>query len=223
MTAIRRLEAAAHRSLALIHFAVKRFVAEDKRSFLGDMALRAACAAERNDSRTAFKIIRLLGGFQPRRLKSVRLTDGTLTRDAAQAAERWEEHFVELFAGSSLPLPSLAATEPTSSVPLRQFRPSPSSIASAIARMGTGKAVGPDEVPAELPKAGGDALAIRVHTLIDRVVTSQRWPWCWKGGRIATLWNKKATTRSATTAGGSSCRTTSARSCLTSSRSTSPR
>ena len=191
MAATRRLEAATHRSLALIHVAVKRFVAEDKRSFLGDMALRAACAAERNDSRTAFKIIRLLGGFQPRRLKSVRLKDGTLAKDAAQAAERWEEHFVELFAGSSLPLPSFAATEPVSSVPLQRFRPSPSGVASAIARVGSGKAVGPDEVPAELLKAGGDALAIRVHALIDRVVTSQRWPWRWKGGRIATLWKKK--------------------------------
>ena len=191
MTAIRRLEAATHRSLALIHFAVKRFVAEDKRAFLGDLALRAACAAERNDSKEAFKIIRLLRGFQPRRLKSVRLKDGTLTKDAAQAAERWEEHFVELFAGSSLPMPSLTATEPASVMPVRQFRPSPSSVASAIARMGTGKAVGPDEVPAELLKAGGDALAVRVHALIDRVVTSQRWPWRWKGGRIATLWKKK--------------------------------
>jgi hypothetical protein len=191
MMAMRRLEAAVYRALALIHFAVKRLVADDKRIFLDDMAMRAASAAERNDSKTAFKIIRLLGGFQPRRLKSVRLKDGTLATDATQTAERWEEHFVELFAGSSLPLPSLATTEPTAPVPLRRFRPSPSAVASAIARTGSGKAVGPDEVPAELLKAGGCALAIQVHSLIDRVVTSQRWPWRWKGGRVATLWKKK--------------------------------
>jgi hypothetical protein len=188
---LRRVEAAAHRTLALLHHTVKRLVAADKRAFLDDMALRAASAAEHNDSKTAFKIIRLLGGFQPRRLKSVRLKDGSLAHDAAQAAARWEEHFVELFAGASLPQPALAATEPMNVVPIQRFRPSLTDVASAIARTGTGKAVGPDEVPAELLKAGGCAIAVCVHPLIDRIVVSQRWPWRWKGGRVATLWKKK--------------------------------
>eukprot|EP00972_Heterocapsa_arctica_P063314 9341544-Heterocapsa_arctica.AAC.1 len=67
------------------------------------MAHRTACAAEHNDNRVAFKIIRLLGGFSPRRPKSVRLRDGTLARSNDQFAERWEEHFAELFAGARLP------------------------------------------------------------------------------------------------------------------------
>eukprot|EP00972_Heterocapsa_arctica_P042205 6221792-Heterocapsa_arctica.AAC.1 len=89
------------------------------------MAHRAAYTAEHNDNRAAFKIIRLLGGFSPRCLKSVRLRDGALARSSDQCAERWKDHFTELFVGARLPDSASTATEPCCPVPVAGFRPSP--------------------------------------------------------------------------------------------------
>ena len=50
-------------------------------------------------------------------------------------------------------------------------------------------------MPAEILKAGGDVLAIRLHSLLDRIVQSQQWPWRWQGARIARLWKKKGDCR----------------------------
>ena len=57
----------------------------DKREFLRDMAFNAAVAAESGDSRQSFRIIRLLGGFSPRKPKSVLLEDGSVAQDYVPA------------------------------------------------------------------------------------------------------------------------------------------
>ena len=92
--------------LAHLHAATKVMVLRDKREFLRDMAFNAAVAAESGDSRQSFRIIRLLGGFSPRKPKSVLLEDGSVAQDYQQGAERWERHFVSLFAGKRLEHPS---------------------------------------------------------------------------------------------------------------------
>eukprot|EP00972_Heterocapsa_arctica_P115832 16449909-Heterocapsa_arctica.AAC.1 len=33
-------------------------------------------------------------------------------------------------------------------------------------------------------------MAVKLHSIVDRVVSSQRWPWRWKGGRTASLWKR---------------------------------
>ena len=98
---------------------------------------------------------------------------------------------MELFTGQVLCHARITITPPLRPLPVSTFRPPPKNVADVIQQMGCGKAVGLDEVPAEILKAGGDVLAIQFDSLIDRIVQSQQWPWRWQGGRIATLRKKK--------------------------------
>ena len=82
---------------------------------------------------------------------------------------------MELFTGQVLRHASDTITPPPRPLPVSTFRPPPQDVADVIQQMGCGKAVGLDEVPAEILKAGGDVLAIRFRSLIDRIVQSQQW------------------------------------------------
>ena len=55
-----------------------------------------------------------------------------------------------------------------------------------------GKAVGPDGLPAEVIKAGGDVFGIKLFDVVTRTVDSEVFPVQWKGGRIADLFKGKS-------------------------------
>jgi hypothetical protein len=167
LAATRRLLAGALHTLGLIHVAMKHFIWDDKADFLWRMASRAATAAEYQDSRAAYKIVRLLSGFQPRRFKTVRMRDGTISSSASQYAERWEDHFTELLQGAILNNPTSTVTAPAQPLQPIGFRPSVTRVEKKIQQLGDGKATGPDDIPSELMKAGGAAFAARLHAIID--------------------------------------------------------
>eukprot|EP00973_Karenia_brevis_P052909 7353960-Karenia_brevis.AAC.1 len=62
------------------------------------------------------------------------------------------------------------------------FQPSLAAWAGALGDLGHGKAIGLDEIPAELIHAGGDAFAVRSFGIYENLVKHERWPWRWKGG-----------------------------------------
>ena len=65
---------------------------------------------------------------------------------------------------------------------------SPSRIERAISKLGLNKGTGKDEVPAELLKAGGFPLAVKIADVCARIVTSEVWPVDWCGGRLVDLY-----------------------------------
>ena len=68
---------------------------------------------------------------------------------------------------------------------------SPTTTSKAIAELGCGKGVGPDGIPAELLKAGGGAMAVKVSEVYARVAADERWPLAWTGGRINDIFKGK--------------------------------
>ena len=63
----------------------------------------------------------------------------------------------------------------------------PVATAAAFAKLDNNKAVGPDDIPAELLKAGGDALACKFAEVNLRTARGLSWPIQWRGGRLANI------------------------------------
>ena len=186
-----RVVAVVLRSITLLHVAVVRYTRQDRLDFIEGMALRAQSAALSCDFRTSFQLVRLLAGCTPRPLQAVRLKDGRLSATAAQRDARWQEHYCDLFNGYVVDNPSVLVTRPGALAQHHEFRHSCSQLEGAIQRLGNNKGLGPDELPAEVAKAGGSAFAVKLYGITSRIVGEERWPVQWKGGRLASLWKKK--------------------------------
>ena len=186
-----RIVAVVTQSITLLHVAVVQCTRRDRLDFIEGMAVRAQAAALANDYRTSYQLVRLLAGFAPRPLQAVRLKDGSLSTTAAQRDARWQEHYCELFNGYVVDNPSALATAPARPVREHAFLHSCAQLECAIQRLGNNKGLGPDELSAEVAKAGGSPFAVKLHEITSRIVSDERWPVQWKGGRLASLWKKK--------------------------------
>ena len=84
----------------LVKAMVSVMAKKDKLMFYNDAAFRAAKCAERGDFAGTFKVVRSLGKFSPTPIKAVRLSDGTITKTAAERELRGQEYFADLYRGT---------------------------------------------------------------------------------------------------------------------------
>ena len=140
--------------------------------------------------------VRRLGCYKPRQLPGVRKQDGTPTLDAEDEAATWEAHFADLLIGELLPhLLEPPPPDPPDPADLAEARrvlgPLLLRVRAVLAKMKGGKAVGPDQVPAELLQAGGEFLVQRIADVLERVLETGVLPVMWRGGRLARLYKGK--------------------------------
>ncbi|CAK0870212.1 unnamed protein product, partial [Prorocentrum cordatum] len=177
--------------LSEAHRAIRGMVMDDKRQLMHDMAWKAACANEHNDSKESCRIVRLLGGFKPQAIEAIANKDGSLVKTPAERADRWIEHFTELFAGYTLSSWKDAKTVHPGPYATGAFNPTLTEVDAKIQALGADKAQGPDGLPPGVIKAGGCPKAVHVHSIVHDMVVTRSWPARWKGGRMATPWKRK--------------------------------
>ena len=132
-------------------------------------------------------------------LPAVARLDGSLAQDPDEVRERWIEHFsanegghrcsTEALAGlcqarqrrQRLEVPAMAAEE----------LPSRLQLEDALRRSATGRAVGPDGVPAELLHFGAGSIAAPIYQLLLKTVLTLEEPLAFKGGLVHHLWKGK--------------------------------
>ena len=125
-------------------------------------------AADRNDAKTLYRIVRELSGAPSGSGVSIKSKDGqTLPTQEAQD-RRWVEHFAEL-----LNQPQLTSTftenllAPAEDLPVDDEPISPAETKAAIAALKNGRAPGLDEITAEMLKHGGQCLIDELTALLN--------------------------------------------------------
>ena len=134
-------------------------------------------------------------GSRPVTSQNIKDEDGKVLRDASQICARWARHFSKLLNTKSPTLdPRLAARVkcwPTC-VPLDDL-PSLGETEEAIRGMANSKAVGPDDLPAEVIKLfldGDQGLLYDFHAIIVAVWQTGEVPQQWKDATIKVLFKK---------------------------------
>jgi len=112
--------------------------------------------------------------FKPR-FNSIQSAAGHNLTKPLYIAERWREYCsdkTELYSSNETQqhIPQSGSREPP---PLR------SEVAHALRQIADRKAPGPDEVPAELMKCGGDRVADRLHGICLGIWQDGQWPEDW--------------------------------------------
>ena len=124
-----------------------------------EIANSAEAADKAGDARSTYRLIRSLGAFRTTTLPGIKLADGSFALDAEQESEIWNEHFAALLCGDlvdTLVEPPAPATPVIRDVDEAVAANGP--LTDEVQHMNTSlpnnNALGMDQIPAELWKAG---------------------------------------------------------------------
>ena len=177
---------------------VKRSIKNDKRDCIDDLARQAETAAGQGSLRNLYLVTKkLLGKFQQTD-KPVKEKNRNPLTTTKEQLKRWTEHSRELL--NSPPDTPSAETE----LPISCDKPSKAEIKKAIMTLRSGKAAGPDEIPAEAIKADKETAINMLYSFFSNIwegeVLAQ-----WKEGIIIKLPKKETLGTAATIEGSCSC------------------
>ena len=126
--------------------------------------------------------------------------DGSLAQDADEVRERWIEHFSLNEGGRRCPTEELVSACQARQrlqrldVPdsFASELPSRLQLEAALRGSATGRAVGPDGLPAELLHYGAGSIALPIYQLMLKMVLRLEEPIAFKGGFVHHLWKGKS-------------------------------
>ena len=162
---------------------VKKKCREDKKAWIEERCRKAEEAAQKNDSRTLYKIAKELSGTSANQNIPIKNKQGKTLTSEDEQKQRWVEHFDE----------TLNQPEPVSLFPETAFQEkmveidanmgviSFGEVEEAIKTLKANKASGEDGIQAELLKHGGDELTEQVTKLLNK---------CWEHGTVPEEWTR---------------------------------
>ncbi|CAH8515410.1 unnamed protein product [Schistosoma haematobium] len=162
---------------------VKRSIRTDKRKYVEDLATTAEKAAREGNMRQLYDTTKKLSGNRRKPERPVKSKEGEVITNIEEQQNRWVEHFKELL-NRPAPLnpPNIegAPTDP----PINVGPLTIEEISMAIRQIKSGKAAGPDNIPAEALKADVETTARILHILFNKIWDEEQVPKDWKEGLL---------------------------------------
>ena len=137
----------------------------------------------RNRTKDTFATVNRLTKQACPSVKSVKSESGETLTEQAEIMNRWKNYCEILY----------STCEPVEEMKLegeREPTPTYGEVEKAIKSMKTRKAEGPDEIPAELLKLGGETVTAAMHRLITHVWITRNWPEDWTQSTFVPLFKK---------------------------------
>ncbi|XP_078682384.1 uncharacterized protein LOC144916861 [Branchiostoma floridae x Branchiostoma belcheri] len=162
---------------------VKKHCKIDKNTWLDNKATEAQKAADRNDTRTLYRIARDLSGSNSGTGVPIKDKNGKTLLSEEEQNQRWAEHFKETL---NQPEPQEVYTFPDvdgNELDVDCDNITEDEVANAIKNLKNHKAAGIDQISAELLKKGGDIMLKKLTKLCNT---------CWELGKTPLDWRKGA-------------------------------
>ena len=167
---------------------VKKSAHQDKRRFVNDLGKEAQDAADRRDTRTVYKIAKVLTGSFTNRSSVVKDKQGNVLAKVEEQMTRWAEHFQEVM-NRDKPAETLDFVNavPQQSIEMKKGKITVEEIASAIKETKGNRAPGEDRVTADMLKADPHLSAQMLVRLFNQAWGKEKVPDDWKKGIIVKL------------------------------------
>ncbi|CAH8650638.1 unnamed protein product [Schistosoma curassoni] len=147
---------------------VKRSIRTDKRKYVENLAMTAGKAAREGNMRQLYDVTKKLSGHRRKPERPVKIKEGEVITNIEEKRNRWVEHFEELLNRPAPLNPPNIEAAPTD-LPIDVGPPTIKEISMAIRQIKSGKAAGPDNIPAEALKADVAATARILHILFNKI------------------------------------------------------
>ncbi len=163
----RATKVAAQAKYTKAHKEVKRSVRTDKQRYIDNLAEVAEQAAAKGNMKQLYDTTRKLTGKYSRQERPVKDKEGQVIMGLEQQLNRWTEHFEELL---NRPAPASPPDIQAADVvlPIDCSKPTRDEIRRAILRTKSGKAAGPDDIPAEALKADTETTVEMLFPLFEK-------------------------------------------------------
>ena len=141
---------------------VKRNIKEDKKDYIDDVARQSETAAGLGNLKNLYLVTKKLTD------KAVKDKNGNPLTTTKEQLKRWAEHFRELL---NRPTPDSPPDIPSAEteLPISCDKPSKAEIKKAIMTLRSGKAAGPDEIPAEAIKADIETAVNMLYSFFGKI------------------------------------------------------
>ena len=182
----RAAKARAQEEYVAVDREVKRSIKKDKRDYIDDLARQAETAAGQGNLRDLYLVTKKLTGKFQQTDKPVMDKNGNPLTTTNEQLKRWAEYFRELLNRST---PDSPPDIPPAGIelPISCDKPSKTEIKKAIMTLRSGKAAGPDEIPAEAIKADIETAVQMLYSLFSKIWEKEEVLAQWKEGIIIKL------------------------------------
>ncbi|KAH9593899.1 hypothetical protein MS3_00002414 [Schistosoma haematobium] len=136
--------------------------------------------------RQLYDITKKLSGNRPKPERPVKSKEGEVITNIEEQQNRWVEHFKELLNRPAPLNPPNIEAAPTD-LPINVGPPTIEEISMAIGQIKSGKAAGPDNIPAEALKPDVSVTARILHILFNEIWDEERVPTDWKEGLLVKI------------------------------------
>jgi len=151
---------------------VRKMLRQDRNANLTAVCEEMEEHQRRNRTKDMFAIVNRLTKQARPSVKAVKSEFGETLTEQAEIMNRWKNYCETLY----------SACEPVEEVKLdgeREPTPTYEEVEKAIKSMRTGKVEGPDEIPAEHLKLGGETVTGAMHKMITYIWKTGIWPDDW--------------------------------------------
>ena len=171
----------------------------DRAVFIENKAFEAQRAADANDTRSLYGIVRQLGGQASSKEEAIiRRADGSLPISAEERDQAWIEHYANVFQAKIIDNKNeledaRGCTASDDSIVYDDALDfSPSSIEAAMKVMADNKGLGFDNAAIDVLKRGASAVAVQLSRVGVRINRSRKWPLDLTGGRLVSVYKRKS-------------------------------
>ena len=168
------------------HKATCKSIRADKQTYFDNLESEAEEAASRNDMKTLYSITQTLSGKFGKSERPVKDKHGKAIAGKEEQKNRWREHFEEILnRPSPANPPDILPAE--ADLPVECGTPTKQEIKKAIRQMKSGKAPGPDNIPAEALKVDVEETTELLHPLFVKMWEEEIILAEWKEGYLVKL------------------------------------
>ena len=182
----RRMKTSAQKEYTEAMKDVKRSIRKDRRKYTEDLAREAEQAAGSGNSKRLYELTKQLAGKFKNTEVPIKNNEGRLLSSEEDQLERWREYF-ECLLNRPKPVTTVDIEEATTDLDISIEKPSILEIKSAIKKLKTGKAAGPDDIPPEILKADINTIADILRNIFDQVWESEKFPKDWREGYMVKI------------------------------------
>ncbi|CAH8530029.1 unnamed protein product [Schistosoma rodhaini] len=162
---------------------VKKSIKADKQKYMGELETAAEIATREGNMRQLYDTTKKLAGRYSKPERPVKDKEGKTITEIQEQRKRWAEYFEELLNRPSPLNPSNIEAAHTD-LPINVTPPTIEEVKMAIRQIKSGKAAGPDTIPAEALKSDIEITANMLHLPFKKIGEEEQMPANWKEGYL---------------------------------------
>ncbi|CAH8650448.1 unnamed protein product [Schistosoma curassoni] len=164
----------------------KRSIRADKKKYVEELATTAEKAVREGNMKQLYDTTKKLSGKYSKPERPVKDKEGKPITEIQQQRNRWVEYFEELL-NRPAPMnpPNIEAAH--IDLPIDVNPPTTEEIRMAVRQIKTGKAAGPDNIPAEALKSDIKATTSMLYLLFKKIWEEEQVPMDWKEGHLVKI------------------------------------